>query len=172
MQGEWLNSRAAIARFDRSAIEVRVIDTQECPWADLSIAAATFALVRTLYEGDAAERELAAPTDSRRLAALLADCSRHAHEAVIGDAGYLSLLGFPGPRCTAGELWRQLLEASLFRDAAAAAPWRRPLGLILDSGPLARRILRALGGDRRRDALLEVYGALCRCLAQDALFEA
>ena len=33
-----MNSRGAIARFDRNAIEIRVIDVQECPKADLAIA--------------------------------------------------------------------------------------------------------------------------------------
>ncbi|MDW8287787.1 MAG: glutamate-cysteine ligase family protein, partial [Flammeovirgaceae bacterium] len=33
----FLNSRGAIARFDRGAIEIRIIDTQECPKADLAI---------------------------------------------------------------------------------------------------------------------------------------
>ena len=34
----FLNSRGAIARFDRGAIEIRVIDIQECPKADIAIA--------------------------------------------------------------------------------------------------------------------------------------
>ncbi|MGO1586139.1 MAG: carboxylate-amine ligase, partial [Mesonia sp.] len=34
----FLNSRGAIARFDRNAIEIRVIDLQECPKADLAVA--------------------------------------------------------------------------------------------------------------------------------------
>ena len=34
----FLNSRGAIARFDRDAIEIRVIDIQECPKADVAIA--------------------------------------------------------------------------------------------------------------------------------------
>jgi len=34
----FLNSRGAIARFDRNAIEIRVLDLQECPKADLAIA--------------------------------------------------------------------------------------------------------------------------------------
>ena len=37
LQHEWLNSRGAIARFDRNAIEIRVLDIQECPVADLAI---------------------------------------------------------------------------------------------------------------------------------------
>lgn len=172
MQGEWLNSRAAIARFDRSAIEIRVLDTQECPWADLAIAAATVALVRFLYEGEAAQRELADALDSRRLAAILTDCSRGAGTAMIHDAGYLSRLGFAGERCTAGELWHHLLESTLFGNARLADPWRGPLDHILSRGPLARRILRAVGDDYRREALREVYGRLCHCLAHGTLFEA
>src|SRR5205823_857916 len=40
LRHEWLNSRGAIARFDRHAIEIRVADAQECPLADVAIAAA------------------------------------------------------------------------------------------------------------------------------------
>ncbi len=38
LQEEWLNSRGAITRFDRNAIEIRIIDIQECPKADIAIA--------------------------------------------------------------------------------------------------------------------------------------
>ena len=172
MQGEWLNARAAIARFDRDAIEIRVLDTQECPWADLSIAAATVALVRQLYSGEAAQRELEEPLGSRRLAGILRACARGAGTSLVSDAAYLSRLGFPGTSCTASELWRHLLETTLLADPQAAAPWRVPLENILAQGTLAGRILRALGDDYRREALREVYGRLCRCLARGTLFEA
>jgi hypothetical protein len=36
---EWVNSRGAIMRFDREAMEVRVLDLQECPKMDVAIAA-------------------------------------------------------------------------------------------------------------------------------------
>jgi carboxylate-amine ligase len=52
LQHEWLNSRGAIARFDRNAIEIRVIDTQECPRADLAIAAAANFVIKMLYRGE------------------------------------------------------------------------------------------------------------------------
>ena len=39
LQHEWLNARGAIARFDRNTIELRVLDVQECPRADLAICA-------------------------------------------------------------------------------------------------------------------------------------
>jgi glutamate---cysteine ligase / carboxylate-amine ligase len=37
LQFEWLNARGAIARFDRNTIEIRVLDVQECPRADLAV---------------------------------------------------------------------------------------------------------------------------------------
>ena len=51
LRHEWLNSRGAIARFDRHAIEIRVADAQECPLADVAIAAAVSAAVESLYRG-------------------------------------------------------------------------------------------------------------------------
>ncbi len=39
LQFEWLNARGAIARFDRNTIEIRVLDVQECPRADLAVCA-------------------------------------------------------------------------------------------------------------------------------------
>jgi len=39
LQHEWLNSRGAIARFDRNAIEIRLVDVQECSYVDIAIAA-------------------------------------------------------------------------------------------------------------------------------------
>lgn len=171
MQDEWLNARAAIARFDRNAIEIRVLDTQECPWADLSVAAAVVAVVRACYDGEAAVRELADPVPSDRLAAVLHACCRAGCEAIIADADYLSRLGFPGARCTAHELWRHLLERSLLAGPGGGLPWRQPLELILAQGTLGRRIMTAVGGDYRRESLHETYGRLCHCLAHGALFE-
>jgi len=44
LQHEWLNSRGAITRFDRNTIEIRVLDVQECPLADVAICAAAAAV--------------------------------------------------------------------------------------------------------------------------------
>ena len=60
LQQEWLNVRGAVPRFDRNAIEIRVIDTQECSQADFAIAAATTGILRTLYD------EVHAPSPSSR----------------------------------------------------------------------------------------------------------
>ncbi len=164
MQDEWLNSRAAIARFDRSAIEIRVIDTQEHPGADLAVAAATVAVTHRCYE-QAAPSEQSAPLDSARLLSLLRGCARDGERAVIDDREYLGRMGFPGARCAAGELWQHLLEATLFAGQDGAGPWRGPLELILSRGTLARRILEAAGTQPTRARLLATGRRLCDCLA-------
>ena len=55
LQHEFLNSRGAILRFDRSAIEIRVVDLQECVRMDVAIAVfvrrALQHMVRLLQEG-------------------------------------------------------------------------------------------------------------------------
>jgi gamma-glutamyl:cysteine ligase YbdK (ATP-grasp superfamily) len=172
LQQEWLNSRGAIARFDRSAIEIRVIDTQECPQADLAIAAAVIALVQTLYDaGPHGSNTLAAQQaiGTDRLAAILLACIRDAEQTAIDDAGYLQLLGFPGSRCSAQALWRRLIE-QMQGERRLSAAWRKPLQVMLDRGPLARRILRAVGDDHSRTNLETIYRKLCDCLHQGRMF--
>lgn len=176
---EWLNSRGAIARFDRSAIEIRVLDMQECPRADLAVAAATCALVRALFDArwqDAAAQRL--PT--ARLVRLLEACMRDAERAIIDDADYLACLGYHGVRCDARELWWHLIE-SLSEDAPAeadmpigntiAADWRVPLERILIQGPLARRLQQAAGPQPPHARLVEIAQALCDCLARGRMLD-
>jgi carboxylate-amine ligase len=169
LQDEWLNSRGAIARFDRSAIEIRVIDTQECPQADVAIAAATVAVLRHWYDGDTAGRELGDPLDTRRLASLLEACSRGGGMAVISDSDFLQRVGFPSGRCAARDLWQYLLEETLLKTPGNGVPWREPLELILAQGTLARRIMTAVGEDYGRGSLGRVCRRLARCLSRGEL---
>ena len=168
LQHEWLNARGAIPRFDRNAIEIRVIDLQECPQADLAIAAAATAVIRTLYHVDPATfaEQQAIATDA--LANILLACIRDAERALIHDAGYLRLLGFPGRHCRAGELWHHLIETT---SLERSDPWREPLRAIREHGPLARRILRALGPEYGTQRLHEVYRELCDCLEAGRMFK-
>ncbi len=168
LQHEWLNSRGAIARFDRNAIEIRVADTQECPQADLAIAAAAISVIKFLYQADTASLAQQQAVSNGMLAKLLIDCIRDADQAVIDDEAYLALLGYPGRRCEAHQLWRFLIERMLTADPASA--WHRPLRIMLDQGPLARRIVRALDGDYSRAGLNAVYHQLCRCLQEGRMF--
>jgi gamma-glutamyl:cysteine ligase YbdK (ATP-grasp superfamily) len=177
LRREWLNSRGAIARFDRNAIEIRVVDTQECPYADLAIAAAAMETVRWLYrqsDHDSKyglrdlQRQQQMPTAS--LAALLRACIRDADQSMIEDEDYLQLFGFPGARCSANDLWWHLIGRMMDEDASHARQWESAWRVMLEQGPLARRILRAVGGDFSPGRLQEVYRQLCDCLQEGRLF--
>ncbi|MDH4028508.1 MAG: glutamate-cysteine ligase family protein, partial [Nitrospirota bacterium] len=48
LRHEWLNSRGAIPRYERSALEMRIIDTQECPRADIAVAEIIISVLRLL----------------------------------------------------------------------------------------------------------------------------
>src|SRR6185436_7618780 len=47
----WVNSRGAIPRFDRGSIEIRIMDIQECPSADLAIVAFVIEVIKALTNG-------------------------------------------------------------------------------------------------------------------------
>jgi gamma-glutamyl:cysteine ligase YbdK (ATP-grasp superfamily) len=55
LRHEWVNSRGAILRFNRRAIEIRVLDSQECPKMDIAFAvfirAALKLMVRRMQQG-------------------------------------------------------------------------------------------------------------------------
>jgi glutamate--cysteine ligase len=167
LRHEWLNVRAAVPRFARSAIEIRVLDTQECPLADLAVAAATAALVRHLYDGACAGGEPEEAPDTTALAAIFGACIHDAERAVIGDARYLALLGQDSGPSSAGELWTTLIDRLAGRGLLAAG-WLPALRLILEQGPLARRLATALDDDPGR--LRAVYGELCECLHHNRQF--
>lgn len=164
LQHEWLDVRAAAPRFQRSAIEIRVLDAQECARADLAVVAATTALVRHLYEATAAPAQA---LETAALTQIFEDCIRDADRASITDRDYLRLFGLDGSPLTAGALWRRLI--GLFGDDGLLAPrWLPPLSLILERGPLARRLEQALDKDPGR--LRPVYGELCQCLRENRMY--
>jgi gamma-glutamyl:cysteine ligase YbdK (ATP-grasp superfamily) len=50
---DWVNSRGAVFRFDRKAIEIRLMDEQECVKSDVALSCFTRALLRGLLEEEA-----------------------------------------------------------------------------------------------------------------------
>jgi gamma-glutamyl:cysteine ligase YbdK (ATP-grasp superfamily) len=169
LQHEWLNARGAIARFERDAIEIRVLDVQECPAADVAICAGVAAVLHLLVERLLPSKETN-PIPTEDLRAILLSTIRDGEEAMIEHPSYLKLLGYRSAlSCTARELWRHL-----FRLTDKHPHWRdvdpEPLRLILEKGPLARRVLRALEDDVHREKLNVVYGCLGGCLAEGMLF--
>ncbi|MFM7160233.1 MAG: glutamate-cysteine ligase family protein [Planctomycetaceae bacterium] len=172
LQHEWLNARGAIARFERGAIEIRVMDVQECPLADLSICAAVVAVLRELVAETHAplSAQMALPGDP--LQSVFLESVRNAERTVVWDEDYLKLLGISEQSCTLQKVWDTLIGRAVARGELDRAQ-QQTLEVLLSEGPLARRICRGLR-DRRDpspEALAELYEFLCDCLAQGTLFQ-
>ncbi|HPA73602.1 MAG TPA: glutamate-cysteine ligase family protein [Spirochaetota bacterium] len=166
IRDEWLNSRGAIARFDRNTIEIRLIDTQECPAMDNAVAWAVVYLVRGLVEGffspPAALRKF--PTDL--LAEVLWSAARKGGETVISGREYQGLFGLDGSARSGAKVWR-LLAGSLaerYPEFRAVLP---RLEMLTGHGTLAERIVRGIGEKGGRDDIARVYRELAGCLAHN-----
>ncbi len=164
LAGEWVNARGAIARFERMALEIRVLDVQECPRMDLAFARVVAATLRSLcerYHGDVAMLNAWRTSDlARYFEATVAG----AEATEIHDRRYLELLGCRSAGTRVGAVWGLLAE----RAAAAGALDRdaeRALEHYLRHGTLATRIVTALPAEPARADLERVYRQLCDCLA-------
>lgn len=168
LRHEWANARGAIARFTRGSIEIRVLDVQECPKADLAMVALIIATLKDAV----AEKWLPLPAQQAwtidRLEPIFLACLRDADRAVISDAEYLAAWGITGKQhVTAGELWTHLLNA----ESAHLTPTDREcLGVTLSEGPLARRLAAAIGTSPSTASVHAVYDRLSHCLAHAELF--
>ena len=164
---EWLNSRGAIARFDRDAIEIRVLDVQECPGADMAVAGLVVESLKALCQERFASFAEQRQWPVEPLAELFLACTRHADQAVVSDQAYARCLGYQGRLpCTAWDIWKHLAKAT----AALPDGLDSHLRLILDKGCLARRLSRAMGPDPDNRRIVRVLERLCRCLEENQLF--
>ena len=168
LQHEFLNSRGAIARFERGAIEIRVLDVQETPQADVAVVGLIIAVLKHLCScGDMKEIQT---MDTGYLADLFVGVVKDADQARVGSKHYLDLLGVSGkPGMPAGQVWQQLYQSCQDRGDLDAATIK-VLEIILTQGCLAWRILKALGREINRTRLREVYNRLCHCLAKGEIF--
>jgi len=162
---DWLNSRAAIARFERQTIEIRIIDLQECPAADLAIAELVVALVRAFYDEKLADFASQQAMETSTLADCLFLAAERGSKAVIEHAGYLELLGIDKPM-TAGQIWQLLLER--LTDVSAGS--RALLLKLIKRGTLAEAIMAHLGDRPNPDAIKHCYRKLAQCLQDNQLF--
>lgn len=170
LQYEWSNARGAIARFERDTIEIRLLDMQECPRADLAIAAIVSRVIQDLVAERWTNFEQQKRWDVRTLEKIFLDTLVRAEETVITHRRYLESFGFNRNKCTAGELWQRLYESATTYMSGPDRDILAPLSSIFQSGPLSRRILRAVGSDHSREHLTTVYRGLCDCLASGNMF--
>lgn len=163
LREEWVNARGAIARFDRDAIEIRVLDTQECPAADLAIAQLVVDVVQRLTERAGNDSTLQRWSEGR-LAALLEPCIVQGDRAWIEDADYVELLtGRRNAPLRASRLWSHLADTT---RTSLQIPQARCLETLFSQGCLASRITRRLDKAPGRTRLRALYEELAGCLAE------
>lgn len=167
LEPEWANARGAIARFSRATIEIRVLDIQECPAADLAILQFIVAIIRHLVDESIAPRPLQKNQRVADLATIFLDAVKNAEQSVITDRRYLTALGLDKVRTATA---RDVLHALLDRVAPPNAPWRPTIEFILQQGTLARRIIQHAGRRPSRQKLRETYLQLADCLHNGQLF--
>jgi len=170
LQHEFLNARGAIARFERSAIEIRLMDVQEHPGADLALALLATGLVRALAEERWCPIEQVSALDTLRLRRLLDRTIADADRAELDDVTFLSVFGLKQP-LPADQFWRHALEA-VRRDDPDWKELSASLELILTEGPLARRLSTAYGPDPSRERIEAVHRELIGCLGDARPFHA
>lgn len=156
----FLNSRGAIARFDRGAIEIRLVDIQECPNADIAIVELEIATLKAIAGKNLRD------FDTERLSALLTATSRDAEDTVIDWPEYLSIFGMSG-KCTAGELWKHIfaMVKNELTEVSAST-----MEKMLDRGTLSSALYRALGDAPSREAFVSEYKKLADSLAHNRLY--
>ena len=165
----WVNSRGAIPRFDRGSIEIRLMDIQECPSADMAIVTLVVETLKAFVHGKFLDVESQMKWKTDTLAHLLDLTTDKGQDARIENEAYLNIFGLSEKQATAGELWRHIFER-LVGQGNTLEKWKPELDVIFFEGTLAKRIVNAIGSDVSHTHILQVYRQLCGCLAQNKMF--
>ncbi len=158
---EWMNSRGAIFRFDRKAIEIRIMDEQECIKSDVALSCFIRALLRGLLR-----------KSKNRLPHL-------PHDVLVNDLSAVIKSGLDAQvRHPAGSTAREVC-CHLYRIAeeSASPEERRYLWIIkrrIEEGNLSNLVLRAVAKKAQRtdleEAILNVYSSLTENLRENKVY--
>ncbi|MES1226840.1 MAG: glutamate--cysteine ligase, partial [Bacteroidota bacterium] len=88
-----VNSRGAIPRFDRGSIEIRVMDIQECPAADMAIITLVIETIKALAGGKFIGVEDQMKWKTETLVSILDLVIENGQHAVIHQPDYIKLFG-------------------------------------------------------------------------------
>jgi len=165
----WVNSRGAIPRFDRGSIEIRIMDIQECPAADLAILTLVIQVIKAMVEEKFIGYDQQVRWRTEDLAKILDVAADEAQDAVIQNQEYLSVFGFSGKNIRADELW-SLIWNKVASGNTALIQTKPEIDVILKEGTLAKRIIRATGEKPEKNQITLVYKKLGDCLVQNKMF--
>ena len=162
----FLNSRGAIARFDRNAIEIRLVDIQECPKADVAICVLIIEVIKLLVNETLTALEEQKKWTKQALFELLNPTIKDAETYEVSNTEYLKLFGLQKVT-TVKNIWNHLYE--LTKENIHASHYEA-LDIILTQGTLATRIVHAVQDDYSVENIKKVYAKLANWLAENILF--
>lgn len=165
LQEEWLNSRGAIARFDRNAIEIRVCDIQEHCAMDLTIAKWVELVLGLLVEKFKKQKESMFCFPQDALVQIYKGIVKSGMKYTL-PPDYAELFGFQG-ECSVKKLICFLNEYITYPEF-----FKSRLNLILEQGSLATRMLTFLNSDLSPEKLNALCLKLSDCVVTGKPFEA
>jgi len=163
----FLNSRGAIARFDRNAIEIRLVDIQECPKADIAICALIIAVLKFLVDEKTTTLQEQKKWTKEDLYAILNPIIKEGEHYEVSNFDYLKLFQVE-KIMTVQALWQHLFQ--LTKDSINDSH-HEALDCILGEGTLATRILKAVNDDYSEAHIKNVYWELADCLHKNTMFK-
>ncbi len=167
LQHQWLNSRAAIPKFDVKAIEIRILDTQECVNADIAIASVIHAILKRWYESGS-QVFLEKICSTEQLKAIYDQTIKTGLTVQIEDPSLFAQWQLPKkPGMTVRDIWSLLIESvssELSQESQLA------LEHLLNHGNLSERIVRACSHDFSKEKMMQVYRQLGGCLLKNEQF--
>ncbi|MCA0402360.1 MAG: glutamate--cysteine ligase [Proteobacteria bacterium] len=167
LQHEWLNSRAAIPKFNYKAIEIRIIDSQECVKADIAIALALIAILKHWIYTD--DYFLKNPMAIEPLKQIFNATIKTGFNTEIDNANLCTQWQLPKRKMTARQIWALLIEkVSTDLDQVS----QQVLERILSEGSLSERLIKACGNDFSTQTFKPIYRELSHCLMNNQLFDA
>ncbi|MGF1671566.1 MAG: glutamate-cysteine ligase family protein [Balneolaceae bacterium] len=169
LRDEWLNSRGVMARFDRGAIEIRIVDNQECPAADMAILEWITASIQALVEEKWCSLSEQKKWHENDLYEIFLDTIKNGERTRITNREYLNLFQVDKKSIEAGFLCQEIYErvkgSFLFSPSTAGS-----LGTIFNKGTLARRILHSLPAAFTKKDLFQTYRKICVCLNEGEFY--
>ncbi len=162
----FLNSRGAISRFDRNAIEIRVIDIQENPSADIAIAALIIESLKLLVSEELVSLEDQKSWHEDELYQIFDEVIKNAENTLITDKKYLAIFDLEKD-CDVRAIWKrlyELVEGKLTKDQ------QNHIEFLIQNGSLSTRILKALRSDFSQANIKKVYSRLAECLQENRMF--
>ncbi|MFV8225869.1 glutamate-cysteine ligase family protein [Christiangramia aquimixticola] len=166
MDHHFLNSRGAISRFDRNAIEIRIIDIQETPSADIAIAAFIAETLKLLVSEELVSLKDQKSWHEDDLFLILDDVIKDAENTLVINKKYLAIFDIH-KEADVKTIWKKIYEKI---GDKLSENHQNHIEFLLQNGSLSTRILKAIRGNFSEDNIKKVYNKLADSLANDRMF--